>query len=224
MALSQILAGFLRMATETRRYAGRLPNRVTLGAVWFVGIIFLLTNAKAIYGTGAEGWKNILMVYMLSLALFYGATDTKSQLFRVSVSQGVVVFVLAFSLAAFALFSLPFPSPSPQDLGTTSTAIILTHVLVVAVSEEALFRHAIPSMLPIPAYGAQFVSALIFGAFHWTAYGAVTGALLFAVVAGIVFGVVKESMENGLVAAIGFHAAWNLWSLGILAVAVGGGG
>ncbi|MFW5904229.1 MAG: type II CAAX prenyl endopeptidase Rce1 family protein [Candidatus Saliniplasma sp.] len=109
---------------------------------------------------------------------------------------------------------MPFEPPSQTGVATSSFALIITHIFVVAANEEILFRAAIPDLLPIEGLQAQAVSAVLFGLFHWTAYGAVWCGILFAIFAGFIFGWIVERWETGLVAAIGVHSAWNLFVLG----------
>jgi len=81
-------------------------------------------------------------------------------------------------------------------------------MVFVGLSEEVVFRFYLINMLLLrgmsPAM-ATIISTLIFGAIHWS-YGA--GAVLFAVLAGLVLSIIFVSLRN-LIAPIIAHAAFD---------------
>lgn len=199
-----------------------LIRKTSLGAVVLLLTLFALFNAPAIWGEGFVQMRTQLMIYLVATSYYYATTNRKADIYKTGLFEGFIIFSIAFIVALMFFSVMPF-QPSGQNVATSSFALIFTHVFVVAANEEILFRGAIPDLLPIKGYGAQMVSAVLFGLFHWTAYGAVWGSIVFAMVAGAIFGLFYELYgKNGLVVAIAAHSAWNLYALGVVGVIFGG--
>lgn len=197
-----------------------LIRKTSLGAVVLLATMFALFNAPAIWGEQYVQWRTQLMIYLVASSYYYATTGKKSEFYNVSIFKSVAIFGMAF-LVSIAFFQiLPF-EPSSQQIGTTSVALVFTHIFVVAANEEILFRAAIPDLLPIKGLGAQMVSAVLFGLFHWTAYGAVWSGIAFAIVAGAAFGFIYEFYKDGLIVSIAAHSAWNLYALGLVGSVLG---
>jgi hypothetical protein len=161
------------------------------------------------------------MEYLVASAYYYASTDTKSEFYNISFARSITVFGLGFIISIAFFQYLPL-QPASQDIATSSVALIFTHIFVVAANEEILFRSAIPNLLPIQGYSTQIISAVLFGFFHWYAYGAVLEGIAFAIVAGMIFGAIKEFYKDGLVVSIAMHSAWNLYALGLVGTIFGG--
>lgn len=198
-----------------------LIRKTSLGAVVLLVTLFVLFNAPAIYGEQYIQFRTQILVYLVATSFYYATTGQKSEFYDTSFFKGIAVFGLGFfiSLAFFQILPL---QPQSQNIATSSIALILTHVFVVAANEEILFRSAIPDLLPIEGPSVQFVSAILFGLFHYTAYGASLSGILFAVVAGFAFGLIYEFYKDGLIVSIAAHSAWNLYALGVAGSVFGG--
>ena len=83
-------------------------------------------------------------------------------------------------------------------------------MVFVGLSEEAVFRFYLINLLLLRGMSparAIIVSTLIFAGIHWS-YGAGAGALLFAMLAGLVLSIIFTSARN-LIAPIISHAAFD---------------
>lgn len=195
----------------------QLPFRFQFIAFWLIGVLFLLFNANSLYGSEAATWTTALLLYLTSLAFVFSQTREVNPFLGMSLAEFAITFGLwAIVLAAIFQFIQPF-NPEQATLTTESVTLLITHILVVAIGEELLFRFAIPSLIPGPRVAAQTISAIVFGFMHWTAYGGSIENLLFASALGFIFGmIVVLYPRNGLVIAISAHAVWNAYTLGFL--------
>lgn len=210
------------MLTQIYNTVRTLIRKTSLGAIVLILTMFALFNAPAIWGENYVQWRTQLMIYLVASSYYYATTNKKSEFYSKSIFTSIIAFGVAFFVSISFFQVIPL-KPQPQQVATTSFALIFTHIFVVAANEEILFRSAIPDLLPIQGYSAQFVSAILFGAFHYTAYGGMMSSVLFAVIAGFIFGVIKELYgKNGLVVSIAMHAAWNLYALGLVGSFLGG--
>lgn len=199
----------------------KLVRKTSLGAVVLLMTLFALFNAPAIWGNAYVQWRTQLMVYMVGTAYFYSTKNIGSDIYKTPLFQGVIIFGMSFIVALLFFQILPM-KPTGQNVATTSFALIFTHVFVVAANEEILFRSAIPDLLPLKGFPAQAVGAVLFGIFHWTAYSAMWGSIVFAMVAGMIFGTFYLLYKDGLIVAIAAHSAWNLYALGVVGGIFGG--
>lgn len=192
-----------------------LPFAVKFVAPWLVGVLFLAFNSPAIYGDGWQSQQTALLIYIAALALALSIKRAGNPLLTSS-TGGFLVTFLSWGALGVIVFNIITPlQPAPAFLTTASIGILVTHILVVAIGEELLFRFVIPSFIPGPAIVAQAVSAVAFGFTHWFAYGGDVPSMLFAAVLGLVFGtIVVLFPRQGLIAAMGLHAGWNAVALG----------
>jgi len=86
-------------------------------------------------------------------------------------------------------------------------------IVIVATSEEIIFRGALLRYFMvfgwIPAY---VVSSVLFGLFHYAAYGGNISSIIIAIFIGWILALLAHKWNLG--AAIGFHAAYNGFVLG----------
>jgi len=203
--------------------ADRLIHKISFGVVIILVTLFALFDAPAIWGENFPQMQNQLMIYLISIlyATFFARLAAKSRakvLFDTPAITAVTVFFLAFFLSLSIFRALPLSPTTQTGVATSSFALVITHIFVVASNEEILFRAAVPDLLPVKGMAAQGVSAVLFGLFHWVSYSASWSGILFAIVAGLVFGWITERWHTGLIASIGVHAAWNLFVVGAVVI------
>lgn len=192
-----------------------LPFVVKFVLFWFIGFLFLMFNAPSIYGAAASQQTTILLLYGVSVLMALFITRKRNPLLTLSTAEFVITFVVSAVLFTGILKWIVPTTPSPAELTTASVGILLTHALIVAIGEETIFRFAIPSFIPGPPIVAQAISAIIFGALHYTAYNGDPLSMAFAAGLGFVFGTIVVMFPRvGLVIAYAAHASWNWLSLG----------
>lgn len=214
-----VVAGVARTMLQGIRSVGStfasLPFRLSFILVWFFALLFLLFNAPAFYGSSTQ--KDALVLYMTSLAFVFSNTKRPNPLLKVSAAEFTLTFALWATIGAFLLKAFgPFVPAEHPTLTTASVAVLVTHILVVAVGEELLFRFTIPSLIPGSHIAAQTISAILFGLMHWYAYGGSWPNVLFAIVLGLFFGAITATNRRGLIIAIALHAAYNAFVLGYI--------
>jgi membrane protease YdiL (CAAX protease family) len=127
---------------------------------------------------------------------------------KANLNQAIAWFTGGF-VGGVVLFTSILALPKFFGVMALTGPIYLTlmHTLVVATSEEWIFRGFLPELItPIPAQ-------IAFGVFHFAAYGGDWWAILMAIVAGFVFYLI--SRYTNIWTAIGIHSAWNVTILGI---------
>lgn len=196
----------------------RLPFQIRFIVFWIFGVLFLLFNSS-IYGDKASFYQTFLLVYTAALALSFAHARAQNPFLTLTMAEFVVVFALTAAGAAFVFKALAPFNPEHAVLNTQSIAIALTHVTVVAVGEELIFRVLLPGLLspPLHPMAAQVLSGLGFGLAHMTAYGGNWHTMAFAAILGIVFGAIVYLFPRyGIVITIAAHAMWNLNVLGFV--------
>ena len=168
----------------------------------------LLVNASVIAPAEEVGrFQTVLLVYMVLTTAFLALTP-KQPWMRANLNQAVAWFTGGFVGGVLLLTSF---QALPRFFGALSVSgpvyLTLTHALVVAVSEEWIFRGFLPALITvIPAQ-------IAFGVFHFAAYGGNWWAMLIAIVAGFLFYAIAR--YTNIWTAIGIHAAYNTVILGI---------
>jgi membrane protease YdiL (CAAX protease family) len=172
---------------------------------------FLLVNASAVAPAGEVGRvQSVLLMYMVLTTAFFVLVP-KLPWMKATLNQGIAWFVGGF-VAGVVLFSAVREIPRFFGFLEVSGPVYLTtvHLLVVATSEEFIFRGFLPELItPIPAQVA-------FGLFHFAAYGGDWIAMLVAMVVGFVFYLIAR--YTNIWTVIGLHAAYNTVVLGVWGV------
>lgn len=182
---------------------------------WFISLVVLYYNAPGLYADPAR-IQLLLMGYLMFVTaglLFAGA---RSPLLTMTMGEFVAAFVV-FAAVGIALLGwlVPF-SATPAELTRATLGLAILHGLVVAISEEIIFRIIIPLFLG-GGIGGQVISGILFGGAHYTVYGGDMVSLAIAMGLGIIFGLVTVLWPRyGIVAAIAWHAAWNWTAEGIV--------
>jgi len=128
-----------------------------------------------------------------------------------------ILLIINFFLSGLTLFSL-LEAPVPPEFITTVEKIMY-QVSFVAIGEELVFRQSLPFwMFQVLAIKlkkttavviAFLISSILFGVVHFVAYNFNVIPLIFAVIAGIIFSVLKVQFGNlsNVIAHLAFNIA-----------------
>lgn len=208
---------FLIQGTRTvLRALLNFPFHLNFAFVWLALAMAIYVNAPSIWGEDAQNQRDILTIYFVLVMFSLVFQPRRNPLVGTSFAEFAIVFTVWASLTAaiLALFQ-PFV-PAQQYLTSASIGLLLVQAFVVAIAEELFYRFLLPSFVPGPAIVGQALGALVFGFTHYTAYGGAIGPLVFAVLAGFLFGVLTVYSRRGIIAAMGAHFAWNAAQLGFV--------
>jgi len=184
--------------------------------ILFFAQAFLVVNA-GLFVQAAEvtSYQTVIMIYMLLLVGFRVFAG-KGIFPPTSFGRGFMWFMIGLLGGTVILTGGGWLA----ELGTFETVpgaplfLLLFQSLVVASSEEKIFRDYAPAVIGIvPAQ-------LSFALFHGFAYGLALTPILMALFAGFLFYFIARYAN--LWAAVGLHTSWNLFSLGALSLLFGG--
>jgi CAAX amino terminal protease family. len=197
----------------------------------FAVLIQLFLFLYARYAWGPE-ISDVFFTYMLMLAFSYALLGVFNPLQFVSLKDGIVQYLAAFVGGLILFVVLGMGKAGSGDFGgfESITGLILAQTLIVALSEELLFRGALPrairKALPygtVPADKVYFLSCAIsvcaFAIFHGWAYDWSAVSILAALCFGAIMQFIWDSgkltrSENRVggypLMSVGFHAAWNV--------------
>jgi membrane protease YdiL (CAAX protease family) len=190
------------------------PLRRVPFIVWlWIAQLFLLINAPAISSPAdVEKFRTIIITYMIAQLMFMSVLPIIKGI-KFNLNMAIAWFVGGFVVTLLVVTGFQFLKNGLQmqtySVSAAMYAIVL-HAVVVAVSEELVFRGELPAIISvIPAQ-------VLFGLFHYSAYGGNPLSILIAIIAGFVFyGVMKFT---NIWTAMGAHAAWNVAILQIFGV------
>lgn len=115
---------------------------------------------------------------------------------------GTTLILSTIGAGAGLEFLLPW---STYDPVRQNLALVFFQAFVVATSEELVFRGILPQFLGwLPAQ-------VVFGLFHFVAYGGDWSGILFATLAGTLFYLIAR--HTSIYTAMGVHTAWNIFAL-----------
>lgn len=184
--------------------------------------IFLFINASAVYGASAEVFRGAILTYLIFQAVIVAVPDVYLRPEERTLAGGMINFFLGFLVTGVILTLLVSISKLIEFLltvapvgGVTDIGLVASfgffHGFVVAYTEELAFRGVLMS-----AFGSQglIISSILFGIFHWVAYSGSLVAVIFAIVLGLVFGVLARRF--GVLFAAGAHTAYNMLAMGLL--------
>ncbi len=145
-----------------------------------------------------------VLIWRIGLAFFLGL--------------GLLSFLIGISRRTGLVSVLwGIPTPPPVLILTVTMGAIITQ-FAVGIIEEGIFRVAIPRLLMgkgINSFAVILLSALIFGLFHWNAYGGMIGGIIIATIAGIIQSLAYATSRSAIGVMIG-HTFWNLSVSGLL--------
>jgi len=220
----------------------KLNKSVTMGIAVMIGQMFLLINADFVFGSHAPAVKETLIMYLLFLAVILAYTNRKLPTFeeqrkrkgQPDISHGMA-FIIGFIVTALVMFFFVMGSPYGAWLASLEGVTLIVgfaflHGFTKAYIEEMVFRDVLPIGLKL----GDFISNILFAAFHFAAltrratlaisigemsavgfwpfviYGSIT---LF--VLGMIWAYVLRD-RVGIMGAVGSHFAYNLAVLGAL--------
>lgn len=228
-----VLVGFAVYGNFTNviygiREVGALPFVIFLIVIQ----LFLLVNINSfVPASQVDKYKTALMSYMILTAFFVGLTQRKDSFerkglpfFSDSFVKGLTKFLIGF-LAIWVVFGA-FLNPSHAS-GDKIGSEFIFFTLVVAVSEELIFRYGLPRFFYIFMRGnsvsspkgvesgtAMVLSNVFFAVFHSTVYHFDATSIMYAFVAGLLlYGVASKF---GIEYSMGAHASYNLIVGGVI--------
>lgn len=200
---------------------------IPLLGVALVVDLFLYIDGEAVFGPIFSPYQSVVGIYLVMVTVALAFSGFAPNL-NIKIESAIITFVPVFivSLLTFsAVFHVQQSEGMPLD---QVILIILFQILVVALSEEIVFRGILLQYLggKIPAV---IIQGVIFGIFHIGAYYMSIGGgvqLFFALIEAMVFGIAMGAIVyyfnlmgkggTGLSITWAIHSAWNLsLSLGI---------
>ena len=188
-------------------------NRVTIFAVVLLIQLFFYLSAEHIWG---ERVADAFEMYFVMLAVAYVLLMADNPLRYITLRDGTVQYLAAFisGLFLFTILGLGAGNTGYGGFGSL-TALILAQSVCVALSEELIFRGALPKALQVSGFshfGSRAIAVTSFAVFHGWAYDWAIGPML----ASLCFGALMQYVWDDLgqkgypLMAVGFHAAWNV--------------
>jgi len=186
---------------------GKIPSlsKIPFTFVLLTAQAFLLINASMfVKPSEVMSYRFLIMTYMIlviGMKAFVGRGIFKSR----GVGRGFLWFTIGLLATSIILTTGGFLANLQyfQLASNAPLVILLTQSLVVAASEEQIFRNYMPAIIGvIPAQVAFMI-------FHGAAYSLAISSLAIALVAGFVFYFVAR-FTNSIWTAVGVHTTYNL--------------
>lgn len=180
---------------------------------------YLLVNGGAIFGnsfSSGDASQSIVEIYLLLDAgvLFLVPFQT-SPMYRVTASD-LIFFVPAFLFTGLAIGNFYVPV-IPNNTANYEILMIIFQIFVVTFSETWIFLGAIQTYLMDRHIKSAFlIQAVLFGFFHYSAYGGSLTAMFQAIGFGLIVGIIylafyqMKKPDWGLAISWGIHAGWNI--------------
>jgi len=194
----------------------RKQQYVAFGLVYAIVAFAILINAESLFEYWDTGWTYITLFYMVGVAIFLSSADKLPEDLRKPAIHSILGFLIATPL-----FMIGFVALVKADILVVSYPLpvylliptFIFQLCIVATSEELIFRVAIFRALhKIRWYVAYIGSSVLFGMFHWAAYGGNINMIFFAVMMGLLFAFVADKINLGV--AISLHFVWNYGLMG----------
>jgi len=161
-------------------------------------------------------------MYFIMLAVSYVLLQADNPLRYVGIGNGVIQYMAAFvaGLFVFTFFGIGSGNTDYGGFGSI-TLLVLAQSVCVGLSEELIFRGAVPKALQISGFSytsSRLIAAVAFSVFHGWAYNWSIIPLIASFFFGCLMQVVWDGgfsepvvRRNGYpLAAVGLHAAWNV--------------
>lgn len=181
--------------------------------------IYFFINGSAHFPNWDSGYGNLIMIYIMMTLFFlvWAKRSTERQMdrpFKDSIIWFVFFFIGTYIFMLFASALGLFSAPTLP--GSLFWPTVIVQICVVATAEELMFRGVILSWFGI------IISAILFAFWHGYAYGMVYyqgqfmwSSVAFALVMGLILGLIAKHPKWGIVACIGVHSCYNCYISGI---------
>ena len=200
--------------------SARRLNRVTIFGIALLIQLFFFLSAKQLWGQSVA---DAFTMYFVMLAVSYVLLMVDNPLRFVTLKDGIIQYLAAFifGLFAFTYLGLGIGNTGYGGFGSL-TALILAQSICVGLSEELIFRGAVPKALNVSGFsyfGSRIIAVVAFAVFHGWAYnwalGPMVASLCFGAFMQFVWDAGRVTKDTGQkagypLAAVGFHAAWNV--------------
>ena len=191
-----------------------------------VGIeLYFYINGSAHFVDWDAGYGQIIPVYILMTVFFlvWSSAGTRRELRRPikEAAPWFVVFFIGTYLVMLAATTIGLFQPGTLP-ASQFWSVIIVQVVVVGCSEELMFRGVI-----LESTKSVIISSLLFGIWHGYSYGFVYyagvynwGAMIFAMIFGVILALIVKKKEWGLASAIAVHSCYNAFIVGAFATGV----
>ena len=181
--------------------------------IWIIiGLFFVYAGAEQIAPVGqAQHFKDLIVFYILFQVALLAYWKKRPAWMQATLNQRIAWFVGGCVITVIVIVGIG----TVRGLGLETTTysvtapvyLIVTHALLVAFSEEIIFRGLLSQIItPIPA-------AVGFGLFHFWAYGGSWVSMSIAMFAGLLFYVIMR--KTNIFTVMGIHGGYNCGVLGI---------
>lgn len=194
----------------------RKQQYIALGLVYAIISFYFLTNGETLFDWWDSSWTYATLFYIVGVAIFLAAAEKLPEPMGKPAIQSIYGFLIATPLFMLCFIALEMAGIFVVHMRMPVYLLLPTFVYqlcIVAASEEIIFRAAIfRGLYRIRWYVAYFGSSIIFGAFHWAAYGGNVYSVFFAVMMGLIFAILADKVNLGV--AISLHFVWNYGLMG----------
>lgn len=194
----------------------RKQQYVALGLVYAIISFYFLTNGESLFDYWDSAWTYTTLFYMVGVAIFLASAEKLPEDLRKPAIQsvyGLLLAIPAFMVGFIVLGMAGILYMGPQMPVHLLLPTFAFQLCIVATSEEIIFRVAIfRALYRIRWYVAYIASSVLFGVFHWAAYGGNITSIFLAVVMGFVFCYLADQVNLGV--AISAHFVWNYGIMG----------
>lgn len=190
-------------------------SNISLGLVILLIQLFMFINTKLFFPENTAYWHDIILTYLVVVAVFFALPDFRSKMFNVRFIDAIKSYFLSFviTLVFLGLIAgiLSLTDIFKINWSSIPLGIIFLQVFVVAVIEELIFRDTMPKLVGV------VTANILFAVFHWQVYQGNYLSLVIAFIAGLMFTYLRMKSPNpeGNELNIGAHAGINLYLYGI---------
>lgn len=216
-----------------RNIFGKLLNfgsKISLGVVIVLFLAWMYLRVDVLFLQNPILWKSYIQTYLLMVSLVFSfnalaSKETEQVLFRVSFLKELPKFFLTVGISGAVLYLIGYlikgkalPTIATALAGT-SVAVLILYTLVVAISEELIFRGWFPNEMrarKVSKLGVYIIQAVIFAFFHWFVSGSLWTIAIY-IPLGLLFMYVKDKFSPKTNACnIALHTMWNVFILGFM--------
>ncbi len=195
----------------------RKQQYVAFGLVYAIISFAFLINGEKLFEYWDSTWTYTTLFYMSGVAVFLASVEKLPEDLRKPAIQ--LIYGFLFATPVFMIGFIILEMAGVLVVGSKMPVYLILptfafQLFVVASSEEIIFRAAIFRALHrIRWYVAYIGSSVIFGGFHWAAYGGNVNSIIFAVMMGFVFAILADKVNLGV--AVSLHFVWNCGLMGM---------